>query len=74
MTTSIIESSQGSDWGAHGDSSLLPIVHHVVCRVSNRAKGKPNEKKNPATSGTISLGANLVLDMLTKNAVVGLVM
>lgn len=75
MPTSMIEFSQGSDWGARGDSSLLRIVYHVVCRVGDWATGKPNKKKDPATSDKTSLGPNLVLEMLTKNgaAVVGFV-
>jgi predicted amidohydrolase YtcJ len=57
----------GSDWGSHGDPSLLPKVHHVVRGVGDWAVGKASKKMNPASSNKIFLGARLVLEMLTKN-------
>ncbi|OKL56880.1 hypothetical protein UA08_08028 [Talaromyces atroroseus] len=61
----------GSDWGSRGDPCLLPKVHHVVRRVGEWAV--KNSSSHNATEST-SLGANLVLELLTKNgaAAVGL--
>lgn len=64
----------GSDWGSRSDPSLLPKVHDVVRRVGDWTVSRSDKKTGPATSDKISCGANLVLEMLTKNgaAAVGL--
>ncbi|RHZ68408.1 hypothetical protein CDV55_100894 [Aspergillus turcosus] len=67
----------GSDWGSRGDPCLLPKIHHVARRVGDWAI-KSNVKTGGAVRGTqsnpVSLGARLVLELLTKQgaAAVGL--
>lgn len=67
----------GSDWSSRGDPYLLPKVHHVVRRVDKWAKETDSNDdllKSQRNATSSSLGANLVLKMLTKNgsAAVGL--